>query len=117
MAAWNPPQHYTATGQERSHHGKPKREPYDLFSKSIADAKRNKMVDVYRPLREAAKERQAQAPDAPRGTKKEPSVTQLVVEQKTRSEKETDAIRARAAGTNRTYINLADSSYSGSCIT
>ncbi len=72
---------------------------------AIADAKRNKLMDAYRSVREAAKERQREhgntAPGRPRETL--PQIIAGVSEQT-----ETRSIRATAAGTNRSYIDFAD---------
>lgn len=74
---------------------------------AIADARRNQIAETYAPIREAAKARTAQAPGKPRGEKQGPSPSQVIAEE-TPNDRKTDAIRAKAAGTNRTYINVAD---------
>ena len=73
-----------------------------------ADARRERMLQVYMPVREAAKERQQQAPGRPQGEKKSPS-QQIDDEIDSDSNaRRTSTIRAKAAGTNRRYIDLAD---------
>ena len=73
---------------------------------AIADARRNQIAETYAPIREAAKAKQREhggtAPGRPRET-----LRQEIAEVKPDDHK-TDAIRAKAAGTNRTYINVAD---------
>jgi len=72
----------------------------------MADAERQKLLSVYAPLQEVAKERQREhggtAPGRPRET-----LRQLIAEVSPDARK-TDSLRARAVGTNRCYINLAD---------
>jgi len=77
---------------------------------AIADAKKNRMAETYAPVREAAKERKAATIPA-KGQKgfQSSSVSQLIGEHKQDPhDRTTDAVRAKAAGTNRTYIQLAD---------
>lgn len=72
---------------------------------ACCDAMRNKLEDAYAPVREAAKERQLstlkqnKADDAP--------VRQLIAERSS-DDRKTTAIRAKVAGTNRAYVDLAD---------
>jgi len=86
---------------------------------AIADAKRNKMTDAYAPVREAAKERQDSAgvhgAKGGRGNKKTPveQIPQGFDEKPKAPPKEKPApktrdTRAKAAGTNAKYIDLAD---------
>jgi len=86
---------------------------------AIADARRNQIAETYAPIRKAAKDRQAQG-----GRDKVPqligeaplvSVDGRIERQQGSTvyhsaphDRETDAVRAKAAGTNRTYINVAD---------
>ena len=65
---------------------------------AVADAKREKALKVYGPVREAAKERQREG-----GREK---VRQQIAEAP--DARKTDSHRAKAAGTNRSYVALAD---------
>lgn len=65
---------------------------------AIADARRNQIAETYAPVRKAAKARQAEG-----GREK---VSQRI--EQPPNERKTDTIRAKAAGTNRMYINVAD---------
>lgn len=72
---------------------------------AIADAKRNKLADAYAAVREAAKERQKVSPGRPKkGVEQIPQVS----EGKAKPEPKTRDIRAKSAGTNAKYIDLAD---------
>ena len=85
---------------------------------AIADAKRNKLTDAYAPVREAAKERQVEAGKTHgRGQEKVveqiPQPIESVSQKAVRYAKEntppkTRDIRAKTAGTNPRYINIAD---------
>ena len=77
---------------------------------ALADARRNQIAETYAPIREAAKARQAATSSAaPRNEKGQVQpVTQFIASPEKRGERTTEAIRAKAAGTNRTYINVAD---------
>ena len=70
---------------------------------AVADARRNQIRETYAPIREAARERQVG--NLRRGNAQPAPVPQLVAE---RESGETRSLRAQAAGTNRTYINVAD---------
>ena len=95
----------------------------DKGQAAIADARRNKLTDAYAAVRVAAKERQlsalkqnAPAPEKiPERNEDEPDVSTGNKPQqkkdslgKPRGERETRDIRAKVAGTNPKYINLAD---------
>lgn len=79
--------------------------------RACADAVKNKLLDHYRQVREAAKARQV-------GSLKQgnqPPVVQLIGQRKEPESLEVDthatrtsAVRAKAAGTNREYIDMAD---------
>ena len=77
---------------------------------AIADAKRNKMTDVYAPVKEAALNRMHQ------GRPKDQEPPELIPEHKemepadaeSRANRETRDIRAKSAGTNSKYIDMAD---------
>ena len=73
---------------------------------AIADAKRNKMTDAYAPVREAAKERQIDA-GREHGRGQEKLVEQIPQAIEPPAPKTRD-IRAKAAGTNAKYIDIAD---------
>jgi len=85
---------------------------------AIADARRNQMTDAYAPVREAAKERQVEAgKNHGRGQEKVveqiPQPIENTSQRAVRYIKEdappkTRDIRAKAAGTNPKYINIAD---------
>ena len=94
---------------------------------AVADAKRNQMTDAYAPVREAAKERQVQAGKTHgRGQEKlkekipEPIFAPIMPDgvdyvrhggsiwRKPESSAQTRDIRAKTAGTNPKYIDLAD---------
>jgi hypothetical protein len=79
--------------------------------RAIADAKRNKLLDVYAGLREAAKAKQAEGrkkggKTAGRGRPKDDSSVEIIPP--SNSEPKTRDIRAAAVGTNPKYIDLAD---------
>lgn len=73
---------------------------------ALADARRNHMTDAYAPVREAAKERQAKAVSdrhrRDRGEVVKEKIPELEGAPQTRD------IRAKTAGTNPKYIDLAD---------
>lgn len=81
---------------------------------AIADAKREQLYGVYAGVKEAAQERQGLTRLAGRDSegnplRVEPSVSQQIDSPKEdRNDRKTDAIRAETAGTNRTYISIAD---------
>lgn len=86
---------------------------------AIADARRNEMTDVYAAVREAAKERQRESPGRPKkGQEQIPEVieenewpiSQLGVLSQTDKTPapQTRDTRAKAAGTNAKYIDLAN---------
>jgi hypothetical protein len=86
---------------------------------AIADARRNQMTDAYAPVREAAKERQQLSPGRPKkgvelipqvftaqpATPQQPKVAQQPEPQPA---PQTRDVRAKAAGTNAKYIDMAD---------
>jgi hypothetical protein len=73
---------------------------------AIADAKRNKLTDAYAPVREAAKERQTEAIRKGNRTRHESPVVEKIPQLETKPK--TRDIRAKTAGTNPKYINIAD---------
>ena len=80
---------------------------------AIAETKLEQLLKRYDPIKEEAKEREQEGrvkggKTAGRVRKKKNSSPQLVGESKEKHETETDAIRAKDAGTNRTYLALAD---------
>jgi hypothetical protein len=81
---------------------------------AIADAKRNKMTDAYAPVRAAAKERQKEAGGDRRSKGYRGTLPKQFLEAKPkltiapRASRETRDIRAKAAGTNAKYIDMAD---------
>lgn len=85
---------------------------------AIADARRNAMTDAYAPVREAARERRLEGNSRGGSVSKSPQqiaeTTSHSLSQQAsagirpRADGETRQVRARAAGTNRTYIDLAD---------
>jgi N6-adenosine-specific RNA methylase IME4 len=77
---------------------------------AVADAKRQKMLNVYAPVKEAAQEREKSGKgiDGSGGRGKKRNPTQQIGEGLDHHKRETADIRARIAGTNRTYINFAD---------
>lgn len=73
---------------------------------AIADAKRNRMTDAYAPVRRAAKERQIDAGrEHGRGQGK---VVEQIPQAIEDPAPKTRDIRAKAAGTNAKYIDIAD---------
>lgn len=76
---------------------------------AIADAKRNKLLDLYREVKQAAQERK-QATQAKPGEKVGNHQAAKVPEKipAPKNESETREVRAKVAGTNGKYINLAD---------
>ncbi len=67
---------------------------------AIADAKRNRLTDVYAAVKAAAKERQGTRNDLT------PNFQQLIAGSEVKKPApQTRDIRAKAAGTNRTYID------------
>ena len=80
---------------------------------AIADARREQLLQVYAPVREAAKERQEEGrkkggKTAGRGRRKQTDSSVEFVPQSYRDDRRTRTLRARAAGTNAKYIDLAD---------
>ncbi len=85
--------------------------------RAACDAMRNKMLNSYRAVREAAKERQKATqfagkdmqgnPKAKSSVSNGTSVSQLIGTPKTETVR-TSQFRAKAVGTNREYIDLAD---------
>jgi len=77
---------------------------------AMADAKRNKLEDAYAAVREAAKKRQKESPGRPKkGVEQIPQVFEdAATAQEQPPAPKTRDIRAKAAGTNAKYINLAD---------
>jgi len=74
---------------------------------AIADARREQLLKVYAPVREAAKERQREHGGTAPGRAKE-TLSQQVGEVSDPHDRQTSQLRAKAAGTNRRYIDLAD---------
>ncbi len=77
---------------------------------AVADAKRQKLSNVYAPVIEDAEQRKRATQAKPGekvGQHRGAKVTQKVGEPK-RHERETQAIRAKAAGTNRAYHDKGD---------
>lgn len=77
---------------------------------AMADAKRNKLEDAYAAVREAAKERQKESPGRPKkGVEQIPQVfDDAATAQEQPPAPKTRDIRAKTAGTNAKYIDLAD---------
>ena len=82
---------------------------------AVADAKREKALKVYGPVREAAKDRQEEGrakggKTAGRGRPKKEadSSGQQIASSNEKDARKTTAIRAKAAGTNPKYIDLAE---------
>lgn len=75
---------------------------------AIADAKRNKLTDAYAGVREAAKARHSSAVSQSNKRRADPSVEQIPPMEKGAKEPKTRDIRAKAAGTNAKYIDVAD---------
>lgn len=82
---------------------------------AMADAYKQRMLNAYAQVREAAKERQDEGRKkggrtAGRGRPKESdsSRQQIAASNETPDDRKTSAIRAKEADTNRTYIQLAD---------
>jgi hypothetical protein len=75
--------------------------------RAACDAVRNKMLDSYRAVREAAKERQRASLPVKGQKGFQPSVPQLIEAHKNKPT-ETNQFRAKAVGTNREYIDIAD---------
>jgi len=73
---------------------------------AMADARREKMLKVYAPVKAAAKERQRKHGGTVPGRPKE-TPPESVPEVKA-GDRETRTLRAKAAGTNAKYIDLAD---------
>lgn len=77
---------------------------------AVADARREKLLKVYAPVREAARERQLSG--LMRGDERPDPVRQQIAERDDAPEapddRKTSQLRAKAAGTNRSYIDLAD---------
>ena len=71
--------------------------------RAIADAKRNKMTDAYAVIRQAARDRQVAAL---KQNQQEDPVKELIPERKEPAQ--TRDIRAKVAGTNAKYIDIAD---------
>jgi N6-adenosine-specific RNA methylase IME4 len=84
----------------------------DSGQAAVADAKRVKMVSEYAAIVEKmkaeAKGRKAQAKGKPRG-EKQASLSQLVGQETDPHENRTSAVRAKMVGTNRRYIEAAES--------
>jgi N6-adenosine-specific RNA methylase IME4 len=74
---------------------------------AIADAKRNKMSDAYAPVKEAAKARQVDA-GKEHGRGQQKLVEQIPQPIENKPEPKTRDVRAKTAGTNPKYIDLAD---------
>uniref|UniRef100_A0A6M3J3V9 Putative methyltransferase n=1 Tax=viral metagenome TaxID=1070528 RepID=A0A6M3J3V9_9ZZZZ len=74
---------------------------------AVADARREKLLKVYAPVREAAKERQV-AGLKRGGERPEPVRQQIAERDGAPDDRKTSQLRAKAAGTNRRYIDLAD---------
>lgn len=75
---------------------------------AIADAKRNKMEDTYAEIRESARERQDQTNKLKRNEKGQLQPVQELTPEQEQPGSQTRDIRAKAAGTNSKYIDLAD---------
>jgi len=86
---------------------------------AVADAKRQRLQDVYAPVRADAEERQKsqaeRGKEGGRGKKKDKTLREQIPEGLEKDEKKkkadakrTNSIRAKVAGTNRKYIDMAD---------